>query len=74
MTAAVTTAVATATDDVTDDSYALVYGTLAGTTLTVTAAGAATHTALFWDADTAATIDTEVAVFADVLVAGDLLL
>jgi len=74
VTAAVTTTVATLTDDVTDDTYALVYGTLAGTTLTVTAAGSATHTALFFDADTAGTIDTEVVLLADVITAADLIL
>ena len=62
----------TATDHVADGKYALVTGTLAGTTLTV--GGTATHTAVFFDADTTAGVDTEVVLVADVITAADLIL
>ena len=72
--AVVTTAVADSLDDVANGEYALIYGTLAGTTLTVAASGASTHTVLIYDADTAGTQESDVIVLNGILTTSDLIL
>ena len=69
-----TTNVATATDEIANGTYILIYGTVTGNNLTVTAAADATHTFVAYDADTAGTRDTEVVLITGVIVAGDLIL
>jgi Ca2+-binding RTX toxin-like protein len=63
------TTVATATDEIANGTYILVYGTVAGNTLTVTAAADGTHTLVAYDADTTAGQDTEIILITGVITA-----